>query len=145
MLGLDSVDQERCNSIKHIMTNRYFNGVIGGTPKKAYYLIGKTTDNFIYLDPHIVHEGSSRKQFEVHLETFFCQYYLSINSNRIHPSMGFCFYVNNMNELQDLFETLYASIKNKVDLPFYLGKNQSEAYKSRANEIMIPIEIESDD
>lgn len=63
MLGLDSVDQERCNSIKHIMMNKYFNGVIGGTPKKAYYFIGKTNSNFIYLDPHIVHEGSSRKQF----------------------------------------------------------------------------------
>ena len=32
----------------------YFQGIVGGTPKKAFYILGRINDNYIYLDPHYV-------------------------------------------------------------------------------------------
>lgn len=103
MLGIDSVEPSKIASIKTLQTNSYFNGMIGGIPKRAYYFVGHTEDNFIYLDPHIVHQGSNRGEIEINLNTFFCNYTLSLKSSKVHPSMGICFYVRNQAELDDLF------------------------------------------
>lgn len=37
-------------------------GVIGGKPEKALYFVGKHKDQFIYLDPHYVHDA--KKDFK---------------------------------------------------------------------------------
>ena len=31
-------------------------GIIGGVPKKALYIVGHTSSEFVYLDPHYVQE-----------------------------------------------------------------------------------------
>jgi len=64
----------------------------------------------------------------MNLNTFFCNYTLSIKSNQVHPSMGLCFYVHNSAELNDLFEGLYAMKINKIELPFTFMKNMKEPY-----------------
>jgi hypothetical protein len=35
-----------------------FAGILGGRPGKAHYIMGTTTKNFIYLDPHFVKENN---------------------------------------------------------------------------------------
>jgi cysteine protease ATG4 len=42
MVGLDSPDIQKIEAIKKLMTLRFFNGMLGGIPKKAYYFVGKT-------------------------------------------------------------------------------------------------------
>jgi len=42
MLGIDSVEPEKIASIMALQANRYFNGMIGGIPKRAYYFVGHT-------------------------------------------------------------------------------------------------------
>lgn len=42
MVGLDSPDSQKIDAIKNLMTIKFFNGMIGGIPKKAYYFVGKT-------------------------------------------------------------------------------------------------------
>lgn len=41
-----------------------FSGMIGGKPEKALYFLGKiSSDQYIYLDPHVVHSGVGPKNF----------------------------------------------------------------------------------
>lgn len=145
MLGINSVETGKIASIKALQTNRYFNGMIGGIPKRAYYFVGHTEDNFIYLDPHIVHQGSTRKEIEMNLNTFFCSHTLSINSHNVHPSMGLCFYVRDRAELDDMFESLYNMKRNGVELPFTFMKNFKEGYQPKIKEAVVVKEIIDND
>lgn len=60
MLGIHELEKERINSIKAMQRIRYFNGIVGGMTGRAYYFLGHTDDNFVYLDPHVVQKGSNR-------------------------------------------------------------------------------------
>ena len=38
-----------------MMESRFFQGMLGGKPEKALYFVGRINDQYIYLDPHVVH------------------------------------------------------------------------------------------
>lgn len=46
-------------SVLSLMHLSSFAGILGGKPGKAYYIIGTSNKNFIYLDPHCVKEGDN--------------------------------------------------------------------------------------
>lgn len=47
-----------------MMESPHFQGVIGGKPGKALYILGKYDDRYIYLDPHLVHNAVGKDNFE---------------------------------------------------------------------------------
>lgn len=56
-IGLEGPEKKYLKVINKMMESRLFSGMIGGKPEKALYFIGRTSDNYIYLDPHVVHSG----------------------------------------------------------------------------------------
>jgi cysteine protease ATG4 len=76
-------------------------GAIGGKPEKALYFIGKQDDHFIYLDPHYVQEA--KKNAKPTSETYFCQSFRMCKKSSIDTSIGICFYLRDIEELNRFY------------------------------------------
>lgn len=42
----------------------YFQGIVGGKPNKALFILGKKDNNYIYLDPHLVQPAVNASNFQ---------------------------------------------------------------------------------
>ena len=91
-------------------------GVIGGVPKKALYLTGHVDKELVYLDPHYVQEAVNRRNLHANSSIFHCEEFRTLESSQVDPSMGLCFYIKSLNELDSLVKKInHVKEKKKND------------------------------
>ncbi|KAM3127858.1 hypothetical protein pb186bvf_020048 [Paramecium bursaria] len=102
-IGLEQPNPDYLDVLDQIMELKYFQGIVGGKPKKAFYIIGRIADQYIYLDPHYVQESTTQDEIIRNPNTFKCQDIQLIPRNNIDTSMGLAFYLRNPQELEDFW------------------------------------------
>ena len=60
-IGLEEPNPKYLKIIDELMEIPSFQGVVGGTPKRAFYILGRINDHYIYLDPHYVQEAENKE------------------------------------------------------------------------------------
>lgn len=78
-----------------------FQGIIGGKPKKALYFVGKQDKHYIYLDPHYVQ--TAEKDLKNQKDSYFCASFRKCKNTAIDSSMGVCFYIRDVAELNSFY------------------------------------------
>ena len=82
-----------------------FQGMIGGRPKKALYFLGTyNRQHYIYLDPHYVQQATADTSNSQH--TYFCGSFRVCKASSIDPSIGLCYYIRDLNELNHFYSGL---------------------------------------
>ena len=79
-IGLDVPNPEYLEVLDEIMMLSAFQGVVGGSPARALFILGRVGTDYIYLDPHyvqvdlffILQEATTRKGIVLNEATFQC-------------------------------------------------------------------------
>ena len=98
-IGLEVPEKKYLKVVNQMMETRLFQGMIGGKPEKALYFVGKNFDQYVYLDPHTVQEGSNSKSLERLLDTYFCTSYRCCNNSCIDPSIALSFFLETLEDV----------------------------------------------
>jgi len=113
-LGLNLIDKIYYNQITNLIKNNSFKGIIGGTDSSSYYFVGITDDfKLIYLDPHkpTIHNNDVYDDKDFHSNEI-----LFLDLNKLSPSMSFCFYFNNFENLKKFYNSIEKhNILNIID------------------------------
>jgi cysteine protease ATG4 len=59
-IGLDEPNPDYLKVLDDIMEMSSFQGIVGGSPSRALYILGRVGSHYIYLDPHYVQVPSIR-------------------------------------------------------------------------------------
>lgn len=62
-IGLDSAQPEYLKILNKLIDCEYFQGFIGGKPGKALYILGRHSNRYIYLDPHMAQTAVNKSNF----------------------------------------------------------------------------------
>lgn len=101
-IGLETPEAQYQQILMKMIELKQFIGLIGGKPKKALFFMGhEDSQQLIYLDPHFVQDSVNRKNLDSHLGTFFCDSYRTIDYKSIDPSLGFGFFIRDIEDLRD--------------------------------------------
>ena len=93
-LGLDALNKNYIEGIKHCFHLKECIGIIGGKPQKSLYFIGYQQNKLFYLDPHTVFPSPicsvplSKQNCPFH-----CQEINSLDANQLDPSMAIAFFI----------------------------------------------------
>lgn len=113
-IGLNAPEAKYLRCLNKIMESPMFQGILGGKPKKALFILGKISDRYLYLDPHVVHTAVNEGNFETEKQNYFCRKVRSCKNTSIDPSIGMSFYLENLKDIDDLYVFL---LKIKTDSP----------------------------
>lgn len=116
-IGLDKPEEKYLQVLEEMMCTSSFKGVIGGKPQKALYFLGHHNHDFIYLDPHFV-QGAEKDVEEIK-STYFCESFRKCSQMSIDPSIGVCFYFENLESL-NLFSNEMNEIKERNKGEFFI-------------------------
>ena len=81
----------------------WFRGILGGKPEKALFLVGSQDNDYIYLDPHYVQQA--RKQNTIN-HSYSCDSFRKCRNTAIDPSLGVCFLLSSLSELNQFHRTV---------------------------------------
>ena len=113
-LGINNIDKIYYNDIVYWIKNKYFKGIIGGKNDSSFYFIGITDDfKLLYLDPHklTIHSNNIYNDSDYHTGEV-----LYLDLNQLSPSMSFCFYFENFDQLKEFYNsTKKNNILNIID------------------------------
>ena len=121
--GLYHLDQTKYDQILEIFDCPSNIGIIGGKKSRAFYFIGKSDNNLIFLDPHHVQNNINLEKFIMErkdIETFrpIDTYYMKINDMSPSFSLGYVF--NSNNEFIDFIKRFgknsYIEDNNKITI-----------------------------
>ena len=117
-LGIDKIDQKYFSHIYMLFTCKYFNGLLGGKHRSAYYIIGIDSDLVVYyMDPHYLQDVDSI--------TFECPNIHKCKLSDIDPNITISFCVTKLEELKEIYKLLndLEGFPIKVDtIPEYLSE-----------------------
>jgi cysteine protease ATG4 len=116
-LGLEQPEKKYLKVLSKLMEIEYCQGVIGGKPRKALYFIGKENDHFIYLDPHYVQKADEDAKTKE--QTYFCGSFRMCKSGSIDSSIGICFYLRGIKELNN-FHRVMNKLKTECYEDFFI-------------------------
>lgn len=125
-IGLETPSQNYLEIVYELMKSPYSLGMVGGKPSSALYFVGLHKDNFLFLDPHYVQNGSNIKNIDDLLDSYFCENIQSMKSKNISPSLAMGFYFRNSLEVKDFYYFLKGLSKNYEE-SFFLGLEKSSA------------------
>jgi cysteine protease ATG4 len=122
------INQLAYQSIQYLLQAPGSLGVVGGVPRRSYFIIGTTGQKFAYLDPHIATQPAFTSddkigQFHETVDTV-----QTVLWNRIDTSLLFGFYITNKEQWKQLSDyimrqNVYGDMLFMVDQP----KQQSNA------------------
>ena len=92
-IGVAGPEKKYLNCLNKMIEFPFFQGIVGGKPQKALFILGKIENKYIYLDPHLVQSAVSNSNLDSQKNTYFCNSFRSCNNSSIDPSMGVCFYL----------------------------------------------------
>ncbi|CAD8076068.1 unnamed protein product [Paramecium sonneborni] len=146
-IGLDEPNSRYLLILDELMELPYFQGIVGGTPKRAFYILGKINDHYIYLDPHYVQESENKDQIQenkvLYRTTYSCKYIHLLNQKQMDTSMGLSFYIHNQTELLQFWRNIKLIKQKQEDFFIYLSNftpefvdysNQLEESSSKLND-----------
>lgn len=62
-IGLDAPEPKYLRVLNKMMDSRHFQGLIGGKPGKALFILGRHSSRYIYLDPHMAQPAVTNSNF----------------------------------------------------------------------------------
>ncbi len=103
-LGINYIDKIYYIDIIELIKNNNFKGIIGGNEQSSYYFIGINNDfKLIYLDPH---NPSVYKEDLYDDKDYYTNKFNYLNLNDLSPSLSFCFYFKNYNEMDYFYKNI---------------------------------------
>jgi hypothetical protein len=106
--GLYSIDEGMTNEVLKIFDIPTNIGFIGGKRSRAFYFIGKSTTNLIFLDPHYIQETIPLQKLGTNyvIESYIPNdiYYMPIND--LSPSFTIGFAIKDMKNFKNLMKKL---------------------------------------
>jgi len=104
--GLYSIDEGMINEVLKIFDIPTNIGFIGGKRSRAFYFIGKSAKNLIFLDPHYIQEAISLKKLGTNyiIESYIPNdiYYMPIKD--LSPSFTIGFAIKDMKNFKNLIK-----------------------------------------
>jgi cysteine protease ATG4 len=86
------INQQTFMALEHMMQTRLSLGVIGGVPRRSYYLIGTCGQRLLYLDPHSVKPAMIRAE-SVSCDVETARTLPAVSWDRIDTSLLFGFFL----------------------------------------------------
>ena len=117
-LGFSSPQQENLKLLDSLLSVKYSIGGFIGSKTFAYYLIGSTTTNLLFLDPHFV-QNSDFYVNEESVKTYRFDSIKEINKMNVSTSVSLGFLVHSEKEQEEFWGTL-KQLKNHLGDDFYL-------------------------
>ncbi|CAD8166349.1 unnamed protein product [Paramecium octaurelia] len=137
-IGLDEPNQKYLKVLDELMELPYFQGIVGGTPKRAFYILGRINDHYIYLDPHYVQEAENKDQIienkMFNRTSYSCKYIHLLNQRHVDTSMGLSYYIRNKSELLQFWRNM-KQIKQKSDDFFIFLSDTTPEYVDYSNQL----------
>ncbi|KAM3129492.1 Cysteine protease atg4a [Paramecium bursaria] len=128
-LGIETPNDDYISLIKVLMSRSYTQGVIGGTPRRANYIIGYSGDQFICLDPHRVQPYQQPSWCDDYMKTYFQKEVLLMQEANIDCSCGIVFYFKS---IEDIAQFIADSYTYKQNMFYGFGiKNSKEKDKNK--------------
>ena len=126
--GLYKSEKENLNYLNELVKYNKFSGGVIGKGNSAYYLIGTTGKDYIYLDPHFV----QKTKFDNNEDLFKSYNVLSLRSireDKLNVCVGISFKICSFQEYKELIG-FFDELKEKYKDSFYLSfvKNEDEDY-----------------
>ncbi|CAD8070267.1 unnamed protein product [Paramecium primaurelia] len=126
-IGLETCNPEYLKVLNEIMTYPQFQGILGGFPNKALYILGRVGDYYIYLDPHYVQYAQTYQEMENDKQSYACQNIQLIDRTQLDPSMAISFCVKNALDLLDLWRRLKQS-KSENGESFFIALTETHTF-----------------
>lgn len=92
-----------------------FQGILGGRPGQALFILGLLDDDFLYLDPHRV------QPFSMDPATYSQQDILAISESEIDTSCGITFYFDSLQSIAEFYAELLWMKYETFNLLFYFN------------------------
>ncbi|KAL7718681.1 Cysteine protease [Entamoeba marina] len=90
------------NLLENVYSYHLFSGMVGGSHKKAFYFIGKHTNQHLFLDPHVVKQTcSSPTNFDLNDYKPMLQNIYAISSEHLDRSVVFAFTCQTNDDMLD--------------------------------------------
>lgn len=126
--GLYKSEPQNLAYLKELVKNDKFSGGMIGKGNSAYYLVGISGNNFIYLDPHFV-QNSKFESFEQLFGSYDVLKMRSIREDRLNVCVGVSFKICSFREYRELIG-FFDCLKERFRDSFYLSfvKNDEEDY-----------------
>ncbi|CAD8090250.1 unnamed protein product [Paramecium sonneborni] len=126
-IGLETCNEEYLKVINEIMTYPQFQGILGGSPNKALYILGRVGNYYIYLDPHYVQQAQNYEEIQNDQSSYSCQNIQLIDRSQLDPSMALSFCVKNALDLLDLWIRLKQT-KQENGESFFIALTEIQSY-----------------
>lgn len=107
-LGMQKINSEYVDGLKHFFTLKQCVGAIGGRPNAAYYFVGAVENDLIYLDPHILQTTTGPITRHTSLETYSVKAAERMSISSADPSLCLGFLCHTEAEFEDLTVQLQA-------------------------------------
>eukprot|EP00510_Aplanochytrium_minuta_P003309 CAMPEP_0184006612 /NCGR_PEP_ID=MMETSP0954-20121128/804_1 /TAXON_ID=627963 /ORGANISM="Aplanochytrium sp, Strain PBS07" /LENGTH=487 /DNA_ID=CAMNT_0026285209 /DNA_START=213 /DNA_END=1676 /DNA_ORIENTATION=+ len=108
-LGLQKINPDYLKALSSVLKFPQCVGMIGGSPAHSLYFVGSQDSQFLYLDPHTVHDaatdtecGDPRFPDETTVTTYHCSSLKFVPGQDIDPSLAIGFYCKSVKEFIDL-------------------------------------------
>ncbi|CAD8089550.1 unnamed protein product [Paramecium sonneborni] len=125
-IGLQNVNKDYLQVLNNLMTLPYFHGIIGGVSNKAFYIVGRIQDYYIYLDPHYVQTAQNFEDLLKSQISYTCQNIQLIHNELMDPSIVICLCISNALELLDLWQILN-QMKQEYQELFFISVLETKA------------------
>ena len=112
-----------------------FQGILGGKPEKALYLVGKQDKHYIYLDPHYVQ--NAEKNLKMGQNSYFCDSFRKCKNTSIDSSMGICFYMRNIEELNNFHRSINKIKEENAEDFFIFVADETPSYMKANKKLKI--------
>lgn len=119
-LGMDKINQDYVLSLLSVFKFKQNIGIIGGSGKSSYYIIGVQDDKLLYLDPHLVQKSvliSNYDNTEINKEisdTCHPSSIISIDVDKLDPSLAIGFLINDADDLKSWWSEINHITDSKI-------------------------------
>lgn len=98
------INQQTFMALENMMQTRLSVGVVGGVPRRSYYIIGTCGQRVLYLDPHVATKPAFVRQVELENFTETAQTLPAVSWDRIDTSLLFGFFLRSHDDWMELTE-----------------------------------------
>lgn len=128
-LGFSEPNPEYIEIMDELLRCKQFIGGFIGSGSFAYYLIGMTTDKYVFLDPHFVQSPVSSID-DPDVSTYKVQSIKETLKRQISTCVSLGFLLHNNNDLSDFYEQLMV-MKEKYNDNFYFAIQENDSKKDK--------------
>ncbi len=122
--GLYQPEQVNIEYVNALIKSEYFSGGLIGKKHSAYFLLGLSGENYIYLDPHFVQTGVYGPEW---FNTFQVKNFRTINCGEINTCVGLSFTVDSFKQFASL-RAYFEELKETHIDSFYISFNLYEGH-----------------